>query len=54
MQLKIEEAIPIKAKMFSNNFIFMPKTIREALKWRAGDNLTIYATKQGIFIRKEG
>jgi AbrB family looped-hinge helix DNA binding protein len=52
MQLQIEEQIPISVKMFSNNYIFIPREIRDNLHWRAGDTLKVYATKKGIFINK--
>ena len=53
MQIQIEDQIPTPIKMFSNHYIAIPKNIRNALNWKGGDMLSIYATKKGIFLKKE-
>ena len=53
MQLKIEEQIPIQTKVYRNNMIIIPAGVRKLLNWGEGDKLELYATKKGIFFRKE-
>lgn len=52
MQIQIDDQIPIPVKIFTNNYIFIPKNIRKNLDWKAGDELKIYTTKKGIFLKK--
>ena len=51
MQLNIEEQIPITTKFYRNNMVLIPATVRSFLEWNEGDELQIYATTKGIFIK---
>ena len=52
MKLNIEEQIPIRAKFLNANRIFIPGEIKKALNWEIGDELELYATEKGIFLRR--
>ena len=54
MKLNIEEQIPIKTKLYRNNMIQIPISIRSQMNWNEGDRLEMFATTKGIFFKKEG
>lgn len=53
MNLNIEGQIPIISKIYRGQQIYMPVDIQEALKWNVGDKIEMFATTEGIFLRKQ-
>ena len=52
MNLEIEEQIPLKIKLSSQCQIAIPKDIRTFLNWQGEDELELYATTKGLFMKK--
>lgn len=54
MKLNIEDQIPIKVKVLYQCRILIPKDVQQRLKIVEGEELSLYATRKGIFLTKEG
>lgn len=52
MNLNIENQIPIISKVYRDKQIYLPVSIQKGLNWKTGDKLEMYATTEGIFLRK--
>jgi len=53
MNLNIEEQIPVKSKIYRDKQIYIPENVRRFLEWNIGDKIEMFATKEGVFIRKD-
>ena len=52
MNLNIENQIPILSKVYKDMQIYLPVSIQKGLNLKVGDKIELFATTEGIFLKK--